>query len=561
MFSRLQWPYTTGNYNETQANAVALLMRDLGYASHMSYSTVESGTADINMIGALWTNFGYDKYIRILERDYCTAEDFNAILRSELDAQRPVLRSGANDGGHTYVCDGYDERGYFHINYGWAGYQDNYYLIGTDMPYSMSLSIFFGIQPNKTGTESKNGITGQSNQDFMWKEDNTLECSLFVVSTICQEEIEVGLAAKNTATNVVSYFIKSGDNDKSQYDNIVKDQYKSFTFDDQIADGTYELYPVCRMKGEQEWQKFYFFDKRQGVVDLKVENGIKTYTNNHISDELDPGKVEVDGIYYLLNDDTQEAAVTFKNNRYASYKGDVVIPASITVPKATEGTTTATTYNVTEVGKSAFDKSEQLTSVTIGANVRSIGTAFYMCTALKTLNFAANSQLKEIKSFAFQTCLSLTSVTLPEGTTTIGSDAFNQCTSLVNVLIPMSVTTIQGDAFSTMSKNLNMQVAWNEPIEVESINTSDDIKTWTLHVPKGTKAKYESAQGWKDFGTIIEDLPTAVTEITTDNTAGYRYYTLNGHELNEKPTEPGIYIVRQANASPQGIKAWKIVVK
>ena len=159
MFSRLQWPYTTGNYNETQANAVALLMRDLGYASHMSYSTVESGTADINMIGALWTNFGYDKYIRILERDYCTAEDFNAILRSELDAQRPVLMSGANDGGHTYVCDGYDERGYFHINYGWAGYQDNYYLIGTDMPYSMSLNIFLGIQPNKTGTESKNGIT------------------------------------------------------------------------------------------------------------------------------------------------------------------------------------------------------------------------------------------------------------------------------------------------------------------------------------------------------------------------------------------------------------------
>ena len=52
--------YTPGNYTEAQGNAVALLMRDLGYANHMIYSAADSGASSIHMPYAFWKYFGYD---------------------------------------------------------------------------------------------------------------------------------------------------------------------------------------------------------------------------------------------------------------------------------------------------------------------------------------------------------------------------------------------------------------------------------------------------------------------------------------------------------------------
>ena len=40
--------------------------------------------------------------------------------------------------------------------------------------------------------------------------------------------------------------------------------------------------------------------------------------------------VEVDGIYYNLNNDTKEATVTYKTYSYNSYSGNVIIPSSMT---------------------------------------------------------------------------------------------------------------------------------------------------------------------------------------------------------------------------------------
>ena len=67
----------------------------------------------------------------------------------------------------------------------------------------------------------------------------------------------------------------------------------------------------------------------------------------------------------------------------------------------------------------------------------------------------------------------------------------------------------------------------------------------TLHVPIGSKEKYEVADVWKDFLNIVEDLPTGIvsidnSQLTIDNDV---WYTLKGVRLNGKPTKAGIYIV------------------
>ena len=540
--STYQWSqmldtYQDGAYTEAQGNAVALLMRDLGYASEITYSTTESGTTSDNVPLVLYEHFGYDKNILKLEMENCTADDLGAVLRSELDAGRPVLMGGTQNGGHAYVCDGYDERGYFHINYGWLGGYDNYYLLGQNMPFSNSLDILYGIQPDKNG---KGCVNGQSKEDFMWKEGDEMTCALFVLSTIDPEPIEVALAAKNTATNAVQYFVMTQGGEKSQIaaDGVNSEQFKSFIFDQTLPDGTYQLYPVCKMKGDESWQTFYFGELRQRYVDLTVSGGKKTYANNHIDNTMEAGRVEIDGIYYVLDDQKLEASVTYRNNRYASYKGDVTIPATITVGDKT--------YQVTSIGEKAFHESEELTSVRVGVNVKTIDTPFYACKKMKSITFDKGSKLERIANYSFQNCTSLEAIELPEGTKTIENDAFAECHALTRVVIPKSVNRIFPEAFCSRSENLHMYVAWQDPENKTEIDSgilwqSGDLTTWTLHVPKGTKEKYEKAPVWKVFGTIVDDNPTAIDHVQTAPSDTHSYYDLHGRPLNHRP-ERGVYI-------------------
>ena len=64
--------------------------------------------------------------------------------------------------------------------------------------------------------------------------------------------------------------------------------------------------------------------------------------------------VEVDGIYYTLDSSNYTAEVT---SSYSEYRGDIVIPASISVYGAT--------YSVTTIGNSAFNFCDGLTSIEI----------------------------------------------------------------------------------------------------------------------------------------------------------------------------------------------------
>lgn len=63
-------------------------------------------------------------------RDYYSTTDWIALLKSELDAGRPMEYAGfGSGGGHAFVCDGYDAYDYFHFNWGWGGAYDGYFSI------------------------------------------------------------------------------------------------------------------------------------------------------------------------------------------------------------------------------------------------------------------------------------------------------------------------------------------------------------------------------------------------------------------------------------------------
>ena len=94
----------------------------------------------------------------------------------------------------------------------------------------------------------------------------------------------------------------------------------------------------------------------------------------------------------------------------------------------------------------AFNKCIALTDITIPNSVTSIGdAAFNGCTGLT--NVTIGNSVTSIGTKVFYGCSSLTNVTIPNSVTSIGQSAFNCCTGLASVTIPSSVTSIRQSAF------------------------------------------------------------------------------------------------------------------
>jgi hypothetical protein len=72
---------------------------------------------------------------------------------------------------------------------------------------------------------------------------------------------------------------------------------------------------------------------------------------------------------------------------------------------------------------------------------------------------------------------------------------------------PNSVTSIGTYAFYDCINLTDMTVEWETPLSIVS-NTFNKIplSSVTLHVPVGTKALYEAAYVWKEFGYILDDV-------------------------------------------------------
>ena len=132
------WDYDQGkliqdSYTDEQAQAVAKLARYCGQAVKMGYSPEGSGAYVTDQLAAM-KKFGYSASAEDVSRDSWWGDSYTdaqweAMIRAELDAGRPILYS-ANDysaGGHAFVCDGYNQEGLFHFNFGWYGTCDGWY--------------------------------------------------------------------------------------------------------------------------------------------------------------------------------------------------------------------------------------------------------------------------------------------------------------------------------------------------------------------------------------------------------------------------------------------------
>jgi len=112
---------------------------------------------------AFKNHFGYKSTIEGLSRDLYNDQQWDSILKHELDQARPMLYAGFGAaGGHAFVFDGYDDQGMFHINWGWGGMSDGYFTVDNLAPSALGIGggagnfndgqqVLINIEPEQPG--------------------------------------------------------------------------------------------------------------------------------------------------------------------------------------------------------------------------------------------------------------------------------------------------------------------------------------------------------------------------------------------------------------------------
>lgn len=120
--------YAEGAYSEAEARAVADLSLWCGMMAGMNWRLEASGAQIRPLEAAARRVLGY-KDVRYADSYRYTPADWERMMRTEIEAGRPVLYTGYTGliQGHAFVLDGQDASGLFHVNWGYDGAYDGYF--------------------------------------------------------------------------------------------------------------------------------------------------------------------------------------------------------------------------------------------------------------------------------------------------------------------------------------------------------------------------------------------------------------------------------------------------
>ena len=371
--------------NDAGAKAVAKLMHYCGQSIEMAYAP-EGSAANTQVIpNALRNYFGYDSGCYVISRDMLSASEWDTAIYGELAAQRPVVYSGAStDVGHAFVCDGYDGKGNYHINWGWGSFCNGYFKLSVLNPDGSGIggsSTNDGYAFDQLAVIGVQKPTGQSSTTGIWMESSYITTNGSQITFDAQNNgaesanFELGMAL--LTDNGLQVIISFGDG----YELDPGWFYSSLTVDASwlgLSNGTYKVVPVSREKDTSEWRSTLPSYKYVEVV----VNG-SSITCTVIPKISLTGTLSVNG--NLVTNSSQEVEVNVENSSGEFYapiylfaskttnKGDVVNSTQLMVEPGAEGTAyvyfTPDTSGVWNLWVTLDEEGEQVlatTQVTIG---------------------------------------------------------------------------------------------------------------------------------------------------------------------------------------------------
>ena len=177
--------------SETEINAIATLMYHCGVSVDMMYDIGDnggSGAYSEDIPYALVHYFNYKTTANFkYKSSYSNVNDWINLLKTELNASRPIEYNGSGTGGgHAFVCDGYDSNNNFHFNWGWSGNNDGFYALTNLVPgsggagggsynFTSNQSAVLGIEPSTNIPTPSNltyTLSGLQNVTLSWGASN-----------------------------------------------------------------------------------------------------------------------------------------------------------------------------------------------------------------------------------------------------------------------------------------------------------------------------------------------------------------------------------------------------
>ena len=149
---------------QAEVDAVALLEYHAGVSVDMGYGANASGAYSEDVGPAMMEYFRYSPELEHRYKSNGSTTQWNRDLRANLDAGMPLYYASQGDaGGHAYVLDGYDDNDMFHLNWGWAGFDNGYYAIDgfylTFYSFPYYHNAIFNLHPNDEYYDAPQEVT------------------------------------------------------------------------------------------------------------------------------------------------------------------------------------------------------------------------------------------------------------------------------------------------------------------------------------------------------------------------------------------------------------------
>ena len=146
------------DYSDEQKDAISTLMLLCGTSVYMDYHPDGSGAGTGNAAIAFSKYFDYDDILEYVGRGKWELDEWERMLYDELSGGRPVMYDAFSATmGHAFVLDGYKD-GYFHVNWGWGGSSDDYFLLTDLNGFNYGQGAVVGIQPVNPDNPSRYAV-------------------------------------------------------------------------------------------------------------------------------------------------------------------------------------------------------------------------------------------------------------------------------------------------------------------------------------------------------------------------------------------------------------------
>ena len=272
-WQNMQDTYYTNDTTSTSVDAVSTLMLYCSTSLQSSFGTTGTGAYTRNIPGRLINYYGFKNSCHYLYRKYFSTQSWEDTIYAELAAGRPVAYAGnKQSAGHAFVCDGYDGQGMFHINWGWAGKSNGYFLLNLLNPsaegigsaagaygYVLGQGIGVGLEPD----DGTSGVAAFTFDDLVINSSVTTRGAAssnfsvtvsgkFVNYTNVSARFSQGWGLFRDGEMIENLFYRSSTGEIGN-EGYITVSARSLNFGAGLTSGTYRILPIYTIYGADDW--------------------------------------------------------------------------------------------------------------------------------------------------------------------------------------------------------------------------------------------------------------------------------------------------------------------